>query len=314
MKLNEANLEQNNMLCCSVIVPTYNRRQLLRQTLLSLTRQSMTRETFEVLVVDDGSSDNSVAEITAFANQLNLRYFYQPDEGYRVALARNIGIRHANAPICVFIDSGVIAHSNCLQAHIESHQAFKPAAVIGYVYGFNEDNEDAEQIEAQINITDIDATIDNFRQQARWLDLREEFYAKYGDNIGELPAPWLMYWTCNVSATTEQLRNIGMFDEAFRSWGGEDIDLAYRLHRDGAYFILNRAAESIHHPHPKSYQQNMATVASNYRYFAKKYGTPITALIPDNHFLPINEMIRTRGLPSCEDYLRTLKTAHQDNA
>ena len=96
---------------CTVIVPTYNRRRLLELTLDSLAGQDLPRDRFEVLVVDDGSSDDTADVVREFEDRLDLRYFYQPDEGYRVARARNVGIRHARGEICVFVDSGVLLHS-----------------------------------------------------------------------------------------------------------------------------------------------------------------------------------------------------------
>ncbi|MEU6808271.1 glycosyltransferase [Streptomyces sp. NPDC046831] len=291
---------------CSVVVPTYNRERLLRLTLESLARQTLPADAFEVLVADDGSADGSAAVAAEFEQRLRLRYLYQEDQGYRVAAARNLGLAHASAPVTVFVDSGVILHSGALAAHVDSHRDTDgPVAVCGYVYCFNEDNEDGALIERAIDYADPDATMAELARQGRWLDIREEFYAKYTDDIAGLPAPWLVWWTCNVSARTEQLRAVGGFDEAYRSWGAEDVDLSYRLHRDGARFVLNRAASAIHVPHPKSYSENMRAVAGNYRYFAEKYDTPITRLVPDHHFFEINDLIAERRLPSCPDHLRT---------
>src|SRR5882672_6181176 len=106
---------------CSVIIPTYNRMALLRYTLDALTRQDLGADRFEVLVVDDGSSDGTAALVERYQGRLDVRYFFQPDQGYRVAAARNIGIAHARSDVCVFLDSGVIAHSGCLSAHLRSH-------------------------------------------------------------------------------------------------------------------------------------------------------------------------------------------------
>jgi len=138
--------------------------------------------------------------------------------------------------------------------------------------------------------------MDSLRDQGRWLDIREEFYDKYGDDFGDLPAPWLMFWTCNVSAPLEQVRAVGGFDEAYRSWGVEDVDLSYRLHHAGVRFVLNRDACAIHVPHPKSYHDNMVSAAGNYRHFAAKYDTPTAHLLVDNHFFVINDIIRERNL------------------
>lgn len=289
---------------CSVVIPTYNRVDLLRLTLDALARQTLPTAEFEVLIADDGSSDGTEQMVKEYDNRLNLRYLYQPDEGYRAAKARNLGISHASADILVMLDSGVIPHSGALAAHVASHeQADGPVAVCGYVFCFNEDNEDGALITSSLDPTDPDGAIAMMTERKQWLDIREEFYEKYGDDFSGLPAPWLVFWGCNVSARTEQVRRVGMYDEWFRTWGAEDVELAYRLFRDGAKFVLNRDAAAMHWPHEKSYAQNMEAVAGNYRYFAEKYGTPITQLVVDNHFFVINDIIRDRGLPSCEQFL-----------
>jgi cellulose synthase/poly-beta-1,6-N-acetylglucosamine synthase-like glycosyltransferase len=90
----------------SVIIPTYNRTELLRRTLDALTEQSISRDEFEVIVSDDGSTDNTSAVVQSFADRLDVRYCHQQDRGYRVAEARNAGARLASAPILVFLDSG----------------------------------------------------------------------------------------------------------------------------------------------------------------------------------------------------------------
>ena len=290
---------------CSVVIPTFNRSRLLRSSLESLARQNLPSGSVEVFVVDDGSTDDT-AEVTAsFRGLPRLTYLAQEDLGYRVATARNLGLRHVTAPVTVFLDSGVLLHSRALEAHISSHRSGRqPVAVCGYVYGFNENNEDGAEIERALNYENPDSTMTEMAAHGKWLDIREEFYEKYSDEFAGLPAPWLIWWTCNVSARTEQLRSVGGFDENYRGWGGEDVDLAYRLHRSGARFVLNRAAAGIHAPHPKSFRENLRSITNNYRYFTEKFDTPITRLVtPDVSFFRINDMIRDRSLPSCEDYL-----------
>lgn len=297
----------NNIMKCSVIIPTYNRANLLRYTLESLTRQSLHRDQFEVLVVDDGSSDDTADIVGGYRERLNLKYFFQPDEGWRTAKARNVGIRHARADVCVFIDSGVLLHSGCLEAHVASHHSDPlPVAVCGYVYGFYLDRRGARALAQDIDPDDPDGTIGVMTEKGIDLDVREMFYEKYTDNFHDLPAPWSIFWTCNVSVRTSQVRAIGAFDEAFKSWGGEDLDLGYRLHRDGAKFIVNRQASAIHYPHDKDFHENQRSGVANYRYMAGKYGTPIIGLlleIPKVDTFNINDVIRERKLPACADYL-----------
>jgi glycosyltransferase involved in cell wall biosynthesis len=290
----------SDRLACSVIIPTYNRMELLRRTFECLIRQDLGTDRFEVLVVDDGSSDDTAALVDRYRSRLNVRYFFQADEGFRVAAARNIGIANAAANVSVFIDCGVLPQSGFLSAHVKSHEAARPVAVIGYVYCFFDyDNDDAERMITSLDFDDPDGTIASLRIQGRWLDRREPFYARYHDAIGDLPAPWLMYWTCNVSADTEQLRAIGGFDEAFRTWGGEDTDLAYRLHAHGARFVLNREAGAIHYPHEKDHARNQQHGQQSMAYIIEKHRSPIVRLLiadPPIEWFDINEVARERGL------------------
>ncbi|MCE6996378.1 glycosyltransferase [Saccharothrix sp. S26] len=286
---------------------------MLELTLDSLARQDLHRDRFEVVVVDDGSSDDTAAAVRAFEDRLDLRYFHQPDEGYRVARARNVGIRHARGEVCVFVDSGVLLHSASLTAHLDAHAAAaEPLALNGYVYCFNLDNEDARLIRKFVDVDDVDSTIGSLARTRSWPDVREPFYERHSDDFGHLRAPWLMYWTCHASARTEQVRAIGMYDEEFRQWGGEDLDLAYRLHRDGARFAVSRRASSIHYPHDKDQGDNTASALENYRYIAEKYDTPITRLLteePAIRFSAFDDVIAERGLPSCADYLAQRKVS-----
>ena len=302
---------------CSVIIPTYNRMALARHTLESLTRQTLPLNSFEVLVVDDGSTDDTKSMVDGYRERLNLRYFFQPDEGWRTAKARNVGISHARADTCVFVDSGVLLHSGCLAAHVASMEAEAPTAVCGYVYCFNFYNAEAEKMRQDIDPSDPDTTIARLDKERRWLDMREEFYEKYGDDFNYLPAPWVMYWTCNVSARTTDLRSTGMFDEAFRSWGGEDLDLAYRLYRKGVRFVLNRQACAIHYPHKKVREENGGAGEANYQYMVDKYRTPIMQLVRFNsevNLFTLNDIIRERGLPSCADYLAQQEDMARDES
>jgi GT2 family glycosyltransferase len=123
-----------------------------------------------------------------------------------------------------------------------------------------------------------------------------------------------VFWTCNVSASTQLARSIGGFDEAFRSWGGEDLDFGYRLFNASAKFVLNRQASSIHCPHTKNFASNNRSAKDNYRYMAEKYSTPIIELltrfpetIPEDMTdivtpFNMNDIIREHGLPGCAEY------------
>ncbi|HNW08960.1 MAG TPA: glycosyltransferase family A protein [bacterium] len=96
----------------SVIIPTYNRVRHLPLALASLARQTITKDSFEVLVIDDGSSDNT-AETVKNYSELKVKYFHQNHLG--VSAARNFGIEKATGDILVFFDDDAVADKNWLE-------------------------------------------------------------------------------------------------------------------------------------------------------------------------------------------------------
>lgn len=86
----------------SVIIPTFNRSNELRRCLMSL--KSQTFQEFEVLVCDDGSTDDTEDLVASFSNHLPIRYFKLENFG-GPARARNVGIKNANGVYIAFLDS-----------------------------------------------------------------------------------------------------------------------------------------------------------------------------------------------------------------
>lgn len=91
----------------SVVIPVYNRADLLRAVLLSLEGQTMPNSDFEILVCDDGSTEDLGNTIQPFeAGSLNVRHLRQQNRG--PAAARNLGIANASAELVLFVDSDVV--------------------------------------------------------------------------------------------------------------------------------------------------------------------------------------------------------------
>lgn len=86
----------------SVIIPTFNRAQRLKRALESLSQQTF--KDFEVLVCDDGSTDDTELVVSAFKAVLNIRYFWSENWG-GPARPRNIGISHSKGEWICFLDS-----------------------------------------------------------------------------------------------------------------------------------------------------------------------------------------------------------------
>jgi glycosyltransferase involved in cell wall biosynthesis len=96
----------------SIIVPTYNRANLIGDTLQSLIDQSYSN--FELLIIDDGSTDNTEDLIKEWLIKDQRFKYYKKQNGERGA-ARNYGIQHANGAYITFIDSDDIAYPNYLE-------------------------------------------------------------------------------------------------------------------------------------------------------------------------------------------------------
>ena len=271
----------------SVVIPTYNRSDILQLTLESLVHQDLDHDDYEVLVVDDGSSDDTADVVKKYTDQMNLRYFFQEDEGYRAAGARNLGITHAQGENPVFMDAGVMAHSSLLRVHLAHHEAStEPIAVCGYVFGYSLNNENADEVLADLDVNNVDGTIEQWREKGLHPDIREDFFIREGDDFSAAPAPWLMYWTfnasvrtnsCGVSAcsTTRSAHGVARTStsatgctatEPECSWTGTRCRCTWPHERDG------EGADAV----------------ANYRYMARKYDTPITASAghrPDHQLL-----------------------------
>lgn len=268
-----------------MIVPTYNRRRLLGYTLDSLARQNISPEIFEVIVVDDGSVDDTAEMICKYRDVLNLKYFFQQDSGYRPGSARNIGIMNSEGEICLFVDSGIILSSQCVREHIYKHRALgDKVAVLGYVYGFDQGDCQERQIEELILPEEPEQSIANFKKAGIGFDIREKYYKKYNDRLDQLHAPWVLFWTCNVSIRREELIRAGLFDAAYDGrWGCEDNDLGFRLWQNEVGIYLCREAESIHFPHGKDMTRKLDEGYANCEYMHKKFKTKATAVFLENY-------------------------------
>jgi hypothetical protein len=105
----------------SVIVPTYNRPQALKLSLLSLAAQSILPS--EVLIADDGSGGETRDLILAMQEQLKhafpIRHIWQEDIGFRKPRILNETVRHSTGDYLIFIDGDCMAHRHFVRAHLE---------------------------------------------------------------------------------------------------------------------------------------------------------------------------------------------------
>jgi glucosyl-dolichyl phosphate glucuronosyltransferase len=118
----------------SIAICTYNRSQLLFETLESLCALTFPVEEWEVLVVDNNSSDNTAEVTRSFTDKLpRLRYIHEPQQG--LAYARNTAITQSDSPIIVFADDDVLVEPDWLTQLVAPYEISDAiACVAGSVY------------------------------------------------------------------------------------------------------------------------------------------------------------------------------------
>ncbi|MBN1979706.1 MAG: glycosyltransferase family 2 protein [Anaerolineae bacterium] len=196
----------------SVIVPTYNRREMVCKTICSLIEQTYPMARFETIVTDDGSTDGTREAIAALNVPFRIRYLWQPNRG-RCA-ARNVGVRNASGEIVLFLDSDSLATSNLLEEHVKAYNEHDGIFVRG-------------ERRVLSSLVGFSSPFVEF-----YLAPMEPFPRNL---IGEggFISPTHAH-TANLSALHSDLTQVGLFDDSFdqgRSW--DDTDLGYRLARMG---------------------------------------------------------------------------------
>ena len=206
----------------TIVVPTYNRSEMLGRALRGLLNQTLPAKQYEIVIVDDGSTDSTpqvVAEIGA--PEWRLRYFRQENRG--PAAARNHGVREARGEIILFTGDDCIPDERLLEEHLRAHDAEGDIGVIGHVAWHPE-----------LKVTAF----------MMFLEEGVQFGFKRIEDPEDVPY-WAFY-TSNCSLHRRWLEMAGGFDEDFKHAAWEDIELAYRLSQRGFRIIYRPAALTYH--------------------------------------------------------------------
>lgn len=209
----------------SVIIPTYNRSEILRQCLQALELQSFPFGSFEIIIVDDGSSDNTAEVVGSTKSQHEIRYFHEANSG--PSAARNMGVQHARSDLILIMNDDAIAAGNLVAGHYYMHQKLKQERLA--VVGTREfRNEDKTRV--------LNFLCDQVPFSMRVHSFKEGFY----------PPPYFI--TFNLSMLKRDFEKAGRFDEDFPSAIGEDTEFGIRWKNSGGsiFFLPQLRAHHIH--------------------------------------------------------------------
>jgi glycosyltransferase involved in cell wall biosynthesis len=238
----------------SVIVPTHNRENILSRVLAYYCLQSASKDSFEVVIVDDGSTDKTASlfkelndiddytkkprivkylgKIVSVKNGLykasendalrsglepvNLKYIQLKKSGRSVS--RNMGILFSSNPLVIFADDDIFAEHGFVEKHIEAHSPDDSLVIMGRV----------------IHTKDLEEPL-----SARWKlkDINTAFLA-----------------TGNASVLKKHLIEAGLFDEDYTVYGWEDFDLGIHLEKNGLKSQKRNICGYHYNPPEKSLQ------------------------------------------------------------
>jgi glycosyltransferase involved in cell wall biosynthesis len=196
---------------------TYNRAGLLERVLDACFEQTVAADSYEVVLVNDGSTDETPAVIARARGRATCAFTAIDQQNAGLAKGRNAGIAAAGGERIIFIDDDVLPLPNFVEEHLRSHDAHPLAIVRG----------------GAINVENFDTL-----PPPVWS------ISNYSGNY---------FWTTNVSVPLKTIRAIGGFNETFAEYGWEDIDVGLRLRFAGVRAVFNKHALAYHYkPRPRA--------------------------------------------------------------
>lgn len=219
-----------------VVIPTYNRVSALLTCLRHLEGQSF--GDFEVVVVDDGSTDGTEQAMATYRKTSPLRLRYVRQENAGPARARNRAIAMLEAPVCLMIGDDIFADRELVAIHLHFHQGNPEERMVG------------------LGWTRWSHTGQVVTPFMRWLETGGVQFS-YEDLLRGVAPDWQHFYTSNLSLKTKLLR-AHPFEEAFTKgrWMMEDLELGYRLERRVGMKLVFLPEASATHVHPTTFRKS----------------------------------------------------------
>ncbi|MEO8430516.1 MAG: glycosyltransferase family A protein [Acidobacteriota bacterium] len=208
----------------SVVIPTYRRPHTLFQVLEGLARQT-SPPAFEVIVIDDGSRDDTWRRLRAYRPDYAFRALEKENGG--PASARNRGVEEARGRFILFLGDDTVPEPRLLAVHgaAQAEERGYPVAVLGYT------------------------TWPRERRVSPFLHHINEYGLQFGYALIDDPesVPFNFFYTSNISLPRSLLFEEGLFDTTFPGAAWEDIEISYRLMGRGMKIIYRPEAVARHH-------------------------------------------------------------------
>lgn len=223
----------------------------------------------EFVIVNDHSDPVMLEKEVAPYLSKGIRLIHATERRADLAHNRNLGARNTTCPILLFVDGDMILCENALNILRHAYEFGRCIAFIGTEHGMKNTSLHMSLDMGNVNYQSLLQTKDGrafLYQHPMLSDWRES----------ELSAPqfedyyWIYFYTSFCSVHRSAFESVGGFDEAFITWGSEDVDMGYRLSRCGRIGYL-RGLEGLHIPHPRNIWRQEISDRDNIRYILDKF-------------------------------------------
>jgi len=216
----------------SVIIPTYRRCDSVKRVLQALSSQTVPSDEYEVIISIDGSEDGTREVVDTFKPDYTLRSIWSPNSGR--ASACNKGIREARGEIIILLDDDMEPTKNFIRAHYNAHIRGARVGVIGA---------------APIPINESSSFIVHYIAE------------KFNSHMNKISTPGYNFqirdfYSGNFSIRRKLFLEVGLYNEAFKTYGNEDVELASRFLKSGVKLAFNSEALALQY-----YEKDFSGVA-----------------------------------------------------
>ena len=230
-------------LSASVIIPIHNSRPYLDKLIESLANQSYLPNLFNVILVDDGSNDNPNELIEHYKTKLNIQLVRRSYKKYRIASARNLGIKTSKADVLIFLDSDMIVMPDHISNVMKWYHNGSRVAIIGLRRFIDADLLSVQEIKTNPHILWSFPEVGSCSNRGNSIDCRTEEFAFFSTH----PFPSNCFHGCNASCLRKDALDAGLFSEEFDgNWGYEDIEFAQRLDQNDVLIIFDDTITGFH--------------------------------------------------------------------
>lgn len=237
------------MIHLSVVIPCFNAKATLARAVASLRAQDAPAGSFEIIVVDDGSTDGALEEISVEHGPVPLRVFRQPNRGR--AAARNLGAGNARGRVLLFLDADIFARPGLVRAHLRHH------------------GDGAGMLAVQgRTVPDPETLVTPFMRTSHMMP---DLTVRRSSGLSPLQVA-----TGNLSVGRDGFAALRGFDEGFAGYGLEDVEFGLRFAQAGGQIRFDPEAVGVHH-HVVSLEAAVERQRSNGRAAVRlwrKHGRP----------------------------------------